>query len=165
MDINELYNNIGEMLNNSSSALVYILYAIIAVFVLFVIVYIVGLVKFFKKCGKPGWAAIVPYYNSYVLTEIAGLNWWWFLIYVLASASSISIFGEDSINVCQILILGVMFNVGYNTAIKFGKKEDWGWIILSTLFGKLFYAFLGLFGSSVYDAKAKVSKNGFIKEK
>ena len=37
-----------------------------------VVVYFVGLSKLFKKAGKPGWAAIVPIYNSWVLFEIGG---------------------------------------------------------------------------------------------
>lgn len=34
------------------------------------VVCLVGLWKMFEKAGKPGWAAIIPIYNSYVLYEI-----------------------------------------------------------------------------------------------
>ena len=54
---------------------------IVALIVLAIyVVYVIGLWFIFKKAGKQGWEAIIPFYNTWVLVEIAGLNWWWFLI-------------------------------------------------------------------------------------
>lgn len=39
---------------------------------------IVGLWKMFVKAGQPGWAAIVPVYNLYILVQILGLPMQWF---------------------------------------------------------------------------------------
>ena len=36
--------------------------------------------KIFVKAGKPGWAAIIPFYNIYVELEILGLPWWFLLL-------------------------------------------------------------------------------------
>ena len=36
--------------------------------------------KLFKKAGEHGWAAIIPFYNSYVLTKITWGNGWLFLL-------------------------------------------------------------------------------------
>lgn len=44
------------------------------------IISIIGMVKLFKKFGKPGWAAIVPIYNTWVLFEMGGLPGWLSLI-------------------------------------------------------------------------------------
>ncbi len=41
---------------------------------------IAGLWKVFTKAGKPGWAAIVPIYNYYVLTQIIGRPAWWIIL-------------------------------------------------------------------------------------
>jgi Family of unknown function (DUF5684) len=41
---------------------------------------IVSLWKLFTKAGKPGWASIVPIYNSIVMLEIAGKPIWWFFM-------------------------------------------------------------------------------------
>lgn len=41
------------------------------------VVQIVALWKLFTKAGKPGWAAIVPFYNVIVMCEIAGRPAWW----------------------------------------------------------------------------------------
>ena len=47
---------------------------------LFVIFYVVTVWKVFSKAGKPGWAALVPLYNSWVTFEIGGKPGWWALI-------------------------------------------------------------------------------------
>jgi Family of unknown function (DUF5684) len=37
----------------------------------------------FEKAGKPGWAAIVPFYNTYVLLKLVGRPGWWMLLFFL----------------------------------------------------------------------------------
>lgn len=44
------------------------------------VIVIAGLWKVFTKAGKPGWAAIIPIYNTIVLIEIAGKPIWWILL-------------------------------------------------------------------------------------
>lgn len=44
------------------------------------IVCIVGMWKMFAKAGKPGWASLIPLYNSYVMFDIAWGNGWLFLL-------------------------------------------------------------------------------------
>ncbi len=44
---------------------------------------IVGMWKLFEKAGRPGWASIVPFYNTYVMLEIAGRPTWWFAVILL----------------------------------------------------------------------------------
>ena len=41
---------------------------------------IVCLWKVFSKAGEPGWAAIIPLYNTYVLYKISFGNGWLFLL-------------------------------------------------------------------------------------
>jgi len=36
--------------------------------------------KLFEKAGEPGWAAVVPFYNSYVLFKLSWGNGWYFLL-------------------------------------------------------------------------------------
>ena len=46
---------------------------IVGIIYLAVIVFLIASMwKVFTKAGQPGWAAIVPIYNIYVLTQIAG---------------------------------------------------------------------------------------------
>ncbi len=47
------------------------------------ILLIVALWKIFEKAGQPGWASIIPFYNVYVLFEIAwgsGIKFLWLLV-------------------------------------------------------------------------------------
>lgn len=43
-------------------------------------VVIAGMWKLFAKAGQPGWAAIVPIYNTYVMTQIVGRPILWFIL-------------------------------------------------------------------------------------
>ena len=47
----------------------------------------IGLWKVFKKAGEPGWAAIVPIYNSYVIFKITWGNGWKFLLMLIPLAN------------------------------------------------------------------------------
>ena len=35
------------------------------------------------KAGRPGWAAIIPIYNLYILLKIIGRPVWWLLLFVI----------------------------------------------------------------------------------
>lgn len=53
----------------------YMLFALaLSVFIL------VAMWKVYAKAGKPGWACLVPFYNTYCLFEIAFGNGWLFLL-------------------------------------------------------------------------------------
>ena len=60
-------------------AVLFILMFILVIFAI-CIVMIIAEWKLFKKAGQPGWAAIVPFYNAYVLTKITWGNGWLFLL-------------------------------------------------------------------------------------
>ncbi len=42
------------------------------VYILIVLLTAAGLWRMFEKAGKPGWAAIIPFYNLWVMMEIIG---------------------------------------------------------------------------------------------
>ena len=46
----------------------------LAVIAAYAVIGIIGMWKMFKKAGKPGWAAIIPFYNVWVLGTIAFQN-------------------------------------------------------------------------------------------
>jgi hypothetical protein len=41
---------------------------------------IIGMWKVFAKAGKPGWAAIIPFYNLIVLLQVVRRPVWWFVL-------------------------------------------------------------------------------------
>ena len=43
--------------------------------------------KIFEKAGEPGWAAIIPFYNAYVLFKITWGEGWMFLLMLIPIAN------------------------------------------------------------------------------
>lgn len=52
----------------------------ILVFLAILIIPIAGMWKMFEKAGQPGWAAIIPIYNTWVLVKVAAKEWYWFVL-------------------------------------------------------------------------------------
>ncbi len=107
------------------SAIGTVLYLIIAV------VAIVALWKIFVKAGEPGWASIIPLYNTYTLVKIAGLNPLLFLLLLV-----------PVVNV--VFAIYVMIKLG----AAFGKSTGWSVVFLVIL------SFIGMlmlgFGKETY---------------
>jgi Family of unknown function (DUF5684) len=49
----------------------------------FVVLMIASLWKVFTKAGEPGWASIIPIYNTIVMLKIAGKPWWWLILMMI----------------------------------------------------------------------------------
>ena len=137
-------------------ALVFLIVIVLAV----VVVQIIANVKLYQKAGKAGWEAIIPYYNTWVLCEIAGVKWWFFLI-----ANAVTIIGIFRISALSplgaLIALAGSFAINYNIAIKFGK-DPVGYGIGLTLLPVIFSCILG-FGSAKYE-DVSVSAYGPITE-
>jgi uncharacterized protein DUF5684 len=96
------------------------------------IVQLIGMWKAFEKAGKPGWAAIVPFYNLWVLVEISGKpSSWFFMILCIPCAGIVFLILAD-IEVAQ----------------KFGQGAGFG--VGLALLGIVFWPILG-FGSAEYE--------------
>lgn len=80
------------------------------------VVEIIALWKVFTKAGEPGWAAIVPIYNTYVMTKIAGYNPLMFLLLLV-----------PLVNV--VFLIMVMLRIGQ----AFGKSTGWSIVMLVIL--------------------------------
>jgi hypothetical protein len=48
----------------------------------FMVLMIASVWKVFTKAGQPGWAAIIPFYNLYIMVKIAGKPGWWTLLII-----------------------------------------------------------------------------------
>lgn len=53
------------------------------IYIAFIVLLIVAMWKIYTKADKPGWAAIIPFYNIYVLLEIVGRPGWWLILYFI----------------------------------------------------------------------------------
>ena len=49
--------------------------------------YIFCMWKIFVKAGKPGWAALIPIYNTLIELEITRLPWWFLLLMFIPLAN------------------------------------------------------------------------------
>ena len=96
---------------------------------------IVSMWKIFVKAGKPGWAAIVPIYNTVVLYQVSGLNPWWLLLYLVPFVNYIAMF------VLSIMLAGKL-------AKAFGKGT--GFAVGIFFLQPVFTLILG-FGDSKYE--------------
>lgn len=153
-------NDVLDSLLSGSIAILLILSIVIIAFLVF---YFVCLWKLFKKAGKNGWEAIIPYYNTWVLIEIAGLNWWYFLISI--SGTVISLIGLDSLSfIATIGGWAVNFFVFYNLAKKMHKAPI-GFAIAGALVPGITVVVLALSKDFQYDKSVTVSPNGPIGDK
>ena len=70
----------------------------------FVVFMIASLWKVFTKAGQPGWTAIIPIYNVFVMLQIIGKPWWWligflipfvnFIVMILVAVELAKVFGK-----------------------------------------------------------------------
>jgi hypothetical protein len=52
-------------------------------FLVVIIFYIAAYWRVFKKAGEPGWGALVPIYNLYLLCKISGRPEWWLILFFI----------------------------------------------------------------------------------
>jgi hypothetical protein len=91
---------------------------------------IAALWRVFSKAGQPGWAAIVPIYNTIVLLRIAGRPWWWLLLMLIPLVNVV-----------------LLFIVYIDLARSFGKGTGFG--VLTVFFSYICIPILG-FGNARY---------------
>jgi hypothetical protein len=102
----------------------------------FVIFIIAAMWKVFEKAGQPGWAAIIPIYNLYIMTKIAGKPGWWVLMFLIPFVNFIFLiwlynmvsksFGKDEGFTAGLVILGFIFwpILGFGSAKYSGPFGD-----------------------------------------
>ena len=135
--------------------------AIIAVVTIYVI-YTIALWKLFKKAGKNGLEAIIPFYNIYTLTEVAGLNWWFFLIAI--SVSILSILKIEGLSIITNLASTfTYFCIFWNLAKKM-KINTMPTALLGALFNYIMIIIFGFSDKYVYDKNIEVNPTGPIND-
>ena len=105
--------------------------AVSSIALVVLLILIIGTWRLFTKAGKPGWAAIVPFYNAYTLLKIAGRPGWWLVLLLIPVVN---------------LVIG--FIVAIDLARAFGRGTLFG-IFGLFLFSPVGYAILG-FGNARY---------------
>ena len=117
--------------NGAGAGIAAFLFGFWLVWLAVVVLLIVALWRMYAKAGKPGWAAIIPFYNTWVLAEVGGKpGWWMFLMFI------------PFVNIVITLL------VALGIARNFGKGDAFG-IFGLWLFSIIGYMVLG-FGSAPY---------------
>jgi hypothetical protein len=102
----------------------------------FGVFFIIAMWKIFTKAGKPGWAAIIPLYNIWVMLEIVGRPGWWLLLMLIPGVN---------------LVISIILMV--DLAKSFGKGG--GFAVGLFLLPYVFFPVLG-FGKAQYQGPSVV---------
>jgi hypothetical protein len=94
----------------------------------FVLFLLVAMWRVFAKAGKPGWAILVPIYNSIVMLQIAGRPWWWLFLFLLPLVN---------------LVIAIIVMIDF--AKSFGKGVGFG--LGLTFLGFIFFPILAFSGA------------------
>lgn len=145
----------------SMISITFLIFLFIFIFIIilpFLLAYFIGLWATFKKCGKKGWYSIIPFYNTWVLNEIADLDWWYAIIIIIPSSFIIN--NTYIVGLLDLLKAIAGFFICYNLSKKFEK--DIITTILLFFFPFIMYPIIGFSKNFKYNKDIIVSKNGPI---
>ena len=95
-----------------------------------IVLEIAGWWMILSKAGRPGWGAIIPFFNIYLFCKVAGRPGWWLILFLIPLVNIV-----------------VAFIVFIDVAKNFGKGTGFG--VGLTLLGFLFAPMLG-FSDATY---------------
>ena len=103
---------------------------IIIIYIAIIVFFAASMWKIYEKAGRPGWEAIVPIYNIYILLKIVGKPGWWLILYLIP-------------------IVNIVFAIWTANMLSKSFGKDEGFTIGLILLGIVFYPLLG-FGDAKY---------------
>jgi hypothetical protein len=53
------------------------------IYLVVLVAVIAGIWRMFQKANQPGWGAIIPIYNYYLMLKVAGRPGWWLILYLI----------------------------------------------------------------------------------
>jgi hypothetical protein len=101
-------------------------------YLVMIVAAIAGMWKVFEKAGQPGWAAIVPIYNLFILLQIVNKPIWWIALLLI-----------PLVNIVILIMVSIAL------AEKFGKGG--GFAVGMVFLPFVFYPMLG-FGDERFQA-------------
>ncbi len=107
---------------------------VMVIYIAIVVLLIASGWKIFEKAGQPGWAVLIPIYNTIILLKIIGKPWWWLFLMLIPYVGAV--WGIWSINLLS---------------KSFGKSE--GYTVGLILLGIVFFPMLA-FGDAQYQGPA-----------
>lgn len=103
------------------------------------ILIIIGRWNIFKKGGEEGWKAIIPFYNTYTMCKLVGVNPYWVLIVVVGCLFT-------TVPLLNIVagVASIYFTVLLNVSLAKAFGKDTGFAIGLIFLPYIFYPILGL---------------------
>ncbi len=102
--------------------------------ILYLVILVVGVIagwKIFEKAGVEGWKVLIPFYNYWVLCEIAGKPGWWSLVWLISWVPFVGYLAS----------LAVTIIICIELAKSFGKEPIYALLFFVPLVGVLYFAF------------------------
>ncbi|WP_313583800.1 DUF5684 domain-containing protein [Lacrimispora sp.] len=134
------------------------LYAVLAGFGIFLLVFLLVVCilllvsnwKIFSKAGKPGWASLIPFYNLYIMSDIAFGNLSYFIAVLITGG--VSFFGgflDSSILSSLAGLASFVIYIIYCVKLSKAFGRSGGFAVGLVLLPLIFFPILGL-GSAEY---------------
>src|SRR5882757_1844817 len=104
--------------------------SVIFIALLLIMLPAIGLYGMFRKAGVAGWKAFIPYYNTYVMLQIAERPKYWFFLQFIPvvgwfitlgiAIEFVKVFGKFKFYQHALTVLGSVFYLAY---IGYNKKD------------------------------------------
>jgi hypothetical protein len=122
-------------------------FCIIGVIFIVTMATIVGMWKMFDKAGRPGWAAVVPFYSDMIRNEISGTPVVW--TYYTWIALALNIFTVGLAGFGAVLLLVIYFFTFGPLLKAFGRDNGTGSRLFALFFPYIVFPQIG-FGANTY---------------
>jgi hypothetical protein len=83
----------------------------LVIYVAIALLMIISLWKLFSKAGQPGWASIIPIYQTVVMLQVAGKPIWWIILFFVPIANVV---------IAIMMLAGIAKNFGKGVGFVFG---------------------------------------------
>jgi len=83
----------------------------LVIYVAIALLMIISLWKLFSKAGQPGWASIIPIYQTVVMLQVAGKPIWWIILLFVPIANIVIVI---------MMLAGIAKNFGKGVGFVFG---------------------------------------------
>ena len=130
-----------------------------------IIFYFYALYKLFEKCNVTGWKALIPFYNTLVETRIAGVNWWYLILYVASWVLFID--GGAGLRIlCALTVLFIHSIISYNLCKRLNNGHNSLMVdfLLLTFIPFIYLPVMAFNESFTYDPNVEVTPNAYIDE-
>ena len=130
----DTYTTLGAAAGGLVGAMLVFVIMIMLICITLGILKIIGTWKILTKANKPGWGALIPFYNDYLLCQITGVNPWWIVIVICSGfLSFIPVIG-GLLSFAASIYFAILLNV--SLARSFGKEDSYavGLILLAPIF-------------------------------